>query len=124
DRPAGRRRAPRRSDEADHARVGRARWRRAAILRRGVARRHRRRAAGDHRRRRAHPPRAAAGQVRGMFDGDLLSERARLTPDKTALVCIETGRRLTYAELDALAARAAAAIVAAGVEPGDRYGSR
>ena len=57
-----------------------------------------------------------------MFDGDLLSERARLTPDKTALVCVETARRLTYAELDELAERAAAAIVAAGVEPGDRYG--
>ena len=57
-----------------------------------------------------------------MFDGDLLSERARLTPDKTALVCVETGRRVTYAELDVLAERAAVAIVAAGVEPGDRYG--
>ena len=57
-----------------------------------------------------------------MFDGDLLSERARLTPDKTALVCVETGRRLTYADLDDLAERAAAAIIAAGVQPGDRYG--
>jgi fatty-acyl-CoA synthase len=57
-----------------------------------------------------------------MFDGDLLSERARLTPDKTALVCVETGRRLTYAELNDLAERAAGAIVAAGVAPGDRYG--
>jgi fatty-acyl-CoA synthase len=57
-----------------------------------------------------------------MFDGDLLSERARLTPDKTALVCVETARRLTYAELNDLAERAAGAIVAAGVEPGDRYG--
>src|SRR5262245_4769221 len=57
-----------------------------------------------------------------MFDGDLLAERARLTPEKTALVCVETGQRLTYAELDDRAARAAAAIVAAGVQPGDRYG--
>jgi len=57
-----------------------------------------------------------------MFDGDFLSERARLTPDKTALVCVETGQRLTYADLNDRAERAAAAIVAAGVQPGDRYG--
>jgi fatty-acyl-CoA synthase len=57
-----------------------------------------------------------------MFDGDLLSERARITPHKTALVCADTGRRLTYAELNALAERAAGAIVAAGIAPGDRYG--
>jgi fatty-acyl-CoA synthase len=35
--------------------------------------------------------------------GDLLGERARLTPEKTALVDVATGRRFTYAELDARA---------------------
>ena len=57
-----------------------------------------------------------------IFDGDLLAERARLTPDKLALVAVETGERLTYAELNERAERAAAAVVAAGVAPGDRYG--
>ncbi|HSN88780.1 MAG TPA: long-chain fatty acid--CoA ligase [Thermoanaerobaculia bacterium] len=38
-----------------------------------------------------------------MIPGDLLGERARLTPDKTALVYVPTGERLTYAELDARA---------------------
>ncbi|HEX6862763.1 MAG TPA: AMP-binding protein, partial [Thermoanaerobaculia bacterium] len=38
-----------------------------------------------------------------MIPGDLLGERARLTPDKTALVFVPTGERLTYAELDARA---------------------
>ncbi|MES1245784.1 MAG: long-chain fatty acid--CoA ligase [Acidobacteriota bacterium] len=37
--------------------------------------------------------------------GDLLGERARLTPDRTALVYIPTGERLTYAELDARSGR-------------------
>jgi fatty-acyl-CoA synthase len=44
-----------------------------------------------------------------MLHGDLLGERARLTPERTALVFVPTGERLTYAELDARAARAAAA---------------
>jgi fatty-acyl-CoA synthase len=57
-----------------------------------------------------------------IFDGDLLAERARLTPGKLALVAVETGERLTYAELNARAERAAAAVVATGVGPGDRYG--
>jgi len=39
--------------------------------------------------------------------GDLLGERARLTPDKTALVWVPTGARFTYAELDARAVRCA-----------------
>jgi fatty-acyl-CoA synthase len=37
------------------------------------------------------------------FSGDLLGERARLTPDKTALVWVPEGARFTYAELDARA---------------------
>ena len=57
-----------------------------------------------------------------IFDGDLLAERARLTPNRIALVVVETGERLTYAELNARAERAAEAVIAAGVDPGDRYG--
>jgi fatty-acyl-CoA synthase len=57
-----------------------------------------------------------------MFAGDLLSERARVTPDRTAVVSIETGERVTYAELDARATRAAATLRAVGLEPGDRFG--
>ncbi len=56
-----------------------------------------------------------------MIHGDLLGERARLTPQKTALVEVATGRRLTYAELDARAARAAEALTAGlGLGKGDR----
>ena len=57
-----------------------------------------------------------------MFDGDLLAERARVTPDKVALISIETGERLTYAQLNERTDGAAAAIHEAGVEAGDRYG--
>jgi hypothetical protein len=32
-----------------------------------------------------------------MIGGDVLGERARLTPSKTALVEVATGRRFTYA---------------------------
>jgi fatty-acyl-CoA synthase len=56
-----------------------------------------------------------------MFDGDLLSERARVTPDKLAVVSIETGERLTYAQLDERAERAADTLRAL-LEPGDRFG--
>ncbi|HEY8180679.1 MAG TPA: AMP-binding protein [Thermoanaerobaculia bacterium] len=57
-----------------------------------------------------------------MFEGDLLTERARITPDKLALVSVETGERLTYAQLNARSESAAAAVVAAGVAAGDRIG--
>ena len=57
-----------------------------------------------------------------MFDGDLLAERARVTPDKLALVSIETGERLTYAQLSERTDAAAAALRDAGIERGDRYG--
>ena len=57
-----------------------------------------------------------------MFDGDLLAERARVTPEKLALVSIETGERLTYAQLSERTDRAAAALRAAGIGEGDRYG--
>lgn len=57
-----------------------------------------------------------------MFDGDLLRERARVTPDRLALVSVETGERLTYAQLDDRAERAGTAILEAGIQPGDRFG--
>ncbi len=57
-----------------------------------------------------------------IFDGALLAERARLTPDKIAIVSIETGERISYFELNARAERAASTVIAAGVGPGDRYG--
>ncbi len=45
-----------------------------------------------------------------MIAGDLLGHRARLTPDKEALVDIATSRRLSYAELASESARLAAGI--------------
>ncbi|MDQ3280587.1 MAG: AMP-binding protein [Acidobacteriota bacterium] len=56
-----------------------------------------------------------------MFEGDLLAERARVTPDKLALVSVETGERLTYAELNARA-EIAAATLRTLLDPGDRFG--
>ena len=40
-----------------------------------------------------------------MLHGDVLGERARLTPEKTALVFVPTGERITYGDLDARASR-------------------
>src|SRR6185436_4564650 len=77
--------------------------------------------AARHRRRRAHPAPAAAGAIPRMFDLDLLSERARVTPDRLALVSIETGERLTYADLNARAERTAATLRTL-LDPGDRFG--
>lgn len=57
-----------------------------------------------------------------MFHGDLLGERARITPERTALVEIATGRRFSYADLDRRAVRAARGIAGLGVAPGDRVG--
>src|SRR5258708_16320135 len=57
-----------------------------------------------------------------MFERDLLSERARVTPGRTALVSVETGERLTYAQLDARAERAAQTLTALGIGEGDRFG--
>jgi fatty-acyl-CoA synthase len=57
-----------------------------------------------------------------MFDGDLLTERARVTPEQLALVSVATGERFTYAELDARADQAADTIAGARVRPGDRFG--
>ena len=59
----------------------------------------------------------AAGQRAGsrggaevVISGDVLGERARLSPDKTALVEVATGRRFTYSEMDARAKAAARAL--------------
>ncbi|HEX5719107.1 MAG TPA: long-chain fatty acid--CoA ligase [Thermoanaerobaculia bacterium] len=52
--------------------------------------------------------------------GDLLGERARLTPDKTGLVYVPTGERFTYAEMDARAVRMAGAWYSLGLRKGDR----
>lgn len=52
---------------------------------------------------------------------DLLSNRARLTPDRVALVELETGRRTSYAELNRRANRLANFLYdQLGVGPGDR----
>jgi len=57
-----------------------------------------------------------------MLHGDLLGERARLSPDKTALVFVSTGERLTFRQLDERARRVAAAWHDLGVAKGDRIG--
>jgi fatty-acyl-CoA synthase len=51
---------------------------------------------------------------------DVLGERARLTPEKTALVVVATGERLTYRELDVRAVRCARAWQGLGLGKGDR----
>jgi len=56
-----------------------------------------------------------------VIHGDLLGERARLTPDKTALVWVPTGARYTYAELDTRAVRCARVLrEVLGLSPDDR----
>ena len=56
-----------------------------------------------------------------MINADLLGERARLTPDKTALICVPQGTRHTYADLDARARRVASMwLHTCGFAPGDR----
>ena len=57
-----------------------------------------------------------------MLHGDLLGERARLSPDKTALVFVPTGERFTYGQLDERAGRTAAVWHDLGVAKGDRIG--
>ncbi len=55
-----------------------------------------------------------------MIAGDVLGERARLTPDAPALVVVDPPSRLTYRELDERAARCALAWRALGLAQGDR----
>ncbi len=58
-----------------------------------------------------------------MLHGDVLGERARLTPDKVALVAVATGERWTYRQLDERAAACARAWrQGLGLRPGDRVG--
>jgi fatty-acyl-CoA synthase len=58
-----------------------------------------------------------------MLHGDLLGERARLTPDRTALVYVPTGERFSYAQLDARAVRCARVWrETLGLQPGARFG--
>ena len=57
-----------------------------------------------------------------MIAGDLLGERARLTPDNLALVMAGGGKRLTYAQLDERAVRCAAFLQKLGLKKGDRIG--
>lgn len=55
--------------------------------------------------------------------GDLLGERARLTPEREALVLADGSLRLTYGALDARSARAALALVRdLGLRRGERVG--
>ena len=55
-----------------------------------------------------------------MHAGNLLSGRAQLTPDREALLDLVSGRRFTYAQLNARANRAAHWLRACGVGMGDR----
>ena len=56
-----------------------------------------------------------------MHAADLLSKRAHLTPDREALVELATGRRYTYAELNARANRLANFLrERLGIQPGER----
>jgi fatty-acyl-CoA synthase len=55
-----------------------------------------------------------------VISADVLGERARLTPDATALVVVDPPLRLTYRELDLRAVRAALAWRALGLGHGDR----
>jgi fatty-acyl-CoA synthase len=57
-----------------------------------------------------------------VFEGDLLAERARITPDREAVLFVPTGERFTYAQLDARADAAAAMLIDRGIQPGDRFG--
>ncbi len=56
-----------------------------------------------------------------MIHGDVLGERARLTPGKLALVDVATGQRLTYGELDARVSAGAHVLTQTlGLRKGDR----
>jgi fatty-acyl-CoA synthase len=56
-----------------------------------------------------------------VISGDILGERARLTPSKMALVEVATGRRFSYSEMDARAKAAARALTEGlSLRKGDR----
>jgi fatty-acyl-CoA synthase len=53
---------------------------------------------------------------------DLLGERARISSARTALVCVETGRRFTYAQMDERAIRCARMLsLACQMQMGERF---
>ena len=56
-----------------------------------------------------------------MIHGDLLGERARVSPERTALVTVTDGRRYSYRELDQRAVGCARMwLYGLGLRPGDR----
>jgi fatty-acyl-CoA synthase len=58
-----------------------------------------------------------------MICADIIGERSRLSPDRTAVVEVATGTRLTYREMDRRAAACARAwLYGLGLKPGDRLG--
>jgi fatty-acyl-CoA synthase len=57
-----------------------------------------------------------------VLHADILGERALLTPEREAVVLADGSRRLTYGELDRLAARTASALESVGVTRGARFG--
>ncbi len=57
-----------------------------------------------------------------MIAGDILGERSRLTPEKTALVLAATGQRFTYSQLNERAIRCALMLNSLGIQKGDRVG--
>ena len=65
---------------------------------------------------------ASATPLLGETIGDNLARTVAAHPDADALVSCHQGLRWTYAELDERVDRAAAALIAAGLEAGDRLG--
>ena len=57
-----------------------------------------------------------------MIAGDILGERARLTPDKTALILAATRQRFSYAQLDDRSRRCSLLLQSLGIQKGDRVG--
>ena len=58
-----------------------------------------------------------------MICGDIIGERSRLSPDRTAVVDVASGRRLTYLEMNSRAAACARTwLYGLGLKPGDRIG--
>src|SRR5512146_2709752 len=57
-----------------------------------------------------------------MIAGEILGERARITPNNIALVYVPTGERFTYSELNARAAACAAQFAHLGIEKDERVG--
>lgn len=57
-----------------------------------------------------------------MIAGDILGERAHISPNRTALVYVPTGERFTYSELNARATACAAYLAQLGIQKGERFG--